>query len=128
MHASGHRQRAGPRSADRSSPPAERATYLVQPIVTGVVAARERCRVFLGPASGEGGIRTRDGVLSPYSLSRRVPSATRPPLLGSLWRQSRRCSRAVGPIRAASIGPRSPRRGGRAVECASLENWSPANP
>ena len=30
--------------------------------------------------NGEGGIRTRDGVLTPYSLSRRVPSATRPPL------------------------------------------------
>jgi hypothetical protein len=32
--------------------------------------------------SGEGGIRTREGVLTPYSLSRRVPSATRPPLQG----------------------------------------------
>ncbi len=30
--------------------------------------------------NGEGGIRTREGVLTPYSLSRRVPSATRPPL------------------------------------------------
>jgi hypothetical protein len=29
---------------------------------------------------GEGGIRTRDGDFAPYSLSRRVPSATRPPL------------------------------------------------
>src|SRR3954451_14557695 len=34
------------------------------------------------PGNGEGGIRTRDGVLTPYSLSRRVPSATRPPLRG----------------------------------------------
>ena len=31
-------------------------------------------------ASGEGGIRTLDGGFPPYSLSRRVPSATRPPL------------------------------------------------
>src|SRR5918999_6104480 len=30
--------------------------------------------------SGEGGIRTLDGGFPPYSLSRRVPSATRPPL------------------------------------------------
>ena len=30
--------------------------------------------------NGEGGIRTRDRDFSPYSLSRRVPSATRPPL------------------------------------------------
>ena len=30
--------------------------------------------------SGEGGIRTRDRGFPPYSLSRRVPSATRPPL------------------------------------------------
>ena len=33
-----------------------------------------------GWGSGEGGIRTLDGALTPYSLSRRVPSATRPPL------------------------------------------------
>ena len=31
-------------------------------------------------SSGEGGIRTLDGGFPPYSLSRRVPSATRPPL------------------------------------------------
>src|SRR5919204_6148181 len=30
--------------------------------------------------SGEGGIRTRERACAPYSLSRRVPSATRPPL------------------------------------------------
>jgi hypothetical protein len=30
--------------------------------------------------NGEGGIRTRDRGFPPYSLSRRVPSATRPPL------------------------------------------------
>ena len=30
--------------------------------------------------NGEGGIRTLDGGFPPYSLSRRVPSATRPPL------------------------------------------------
>jgi hypothetical protein len=29
---------------------------------------------------GEGGIRTLDSVLPPYSLSRGAPSATRPPL------------------------------------------------
>src|SRR5215211_4847164 len=29
---------------------------------------------------GEGGIRTRERACAPYSLSRRVPSATRPPL------------------------------------------------
>src|SRR3954471_1806427 len=35
----------------------------------------------LAPAgNGEGGIRTLDGGFPPYSLSRRVPSATRPPL------------------------------------------------
>src|ERR1051326_1209033 len=36
--------------------------------------------------SGEGGIRTLERACAPYSLSRRVPSATRPPL------------RALGPI------------------------------
>src|SRR5438067_7586361 len=30
--------------------------------------------------NGEGGIRTRERACAPYSLSRRVPSATRPPL------------------------------------------------
>ena len=33
-----------------------------------------------GAFSGEGGIRTRERACAPYSLSRRVPSATRPPL------------------------------------------------
>jgi hypothetical protein len=39
-------------------------------------------------ADGEGGIRTLDGGFPPYSLSRRVPSATRPPLpRGSMLEQ-----------------------------------------
>src|SRR3954454_11287585 len=33
-------------------------------------------------AGGEGGIRTLERACAPYSLSRRVPSATRPPLRG----------------------------------------------
>ncbi len=32
---------------------------------------------------GEGGIRTLERAFAPYSLSRRVPSATRPPLRGT---------------------------------------------
>src|SRR3954453_21845224 len=39
-----------------------------------------RAYLVSGIESGEGGIRTRDGACTPYSLSRRVPSATRPPL------------------------------------------------
>ena len=42
--------------------------------------------------SGEGGIRTRDGVFTPYSLSRRVPSAARPPLPERTEGQFRACS------------------------------------
>jgi hypothetical protein len=64
--------------------------------------------------SGEGGIRTRDRGFPPYSLSRRVPSATRPPL-----RSSSQC-RTAPPTRIAPD-----RRGGRAVECTGLENRSP---
>jgi site-specific DNA recombinase len=36
----------------------------------------------LEPRGGEGGIRTLERACAPYSLSRRVPSATRPPLRG----------------------------------------------
>jgi hypothetical protein len=36
--------------------------------------------VDLEPIDGEGGIRTLERACAPYSLSRRVPSATRPPL------------------------------------------------
>src|ERR1700704_515625 len=41
--------------------------------------------------NGEGGIRTRDGVFTPYSLSRRVPSAARPPLPERTEGQFRAC-------------------------------------
>src|ERR1700685_2002070 len=51
--------------------------------------------------SGEGGIRTRDGDFAPYSLSRRVPSASRPPLREidqCRARQSRAIIRAPGGV------------------------------
>ena len=38
-----------------------------------------RCGPFSVPG-GEGGIRTLEGLLGPYSLSRGAPSTTRPPL------------------------------------------------
>ena len=43
--------------------------------ISGPRACRES-----SPPSGEGGIRTLERACAPYSLSRRVPSATRPPL------------------------------------------------
>jgi hypothetical protein len=54
--------------------------------------------------NGEGGIRTRDGVVTPYSLSRRVPSATRPPLPGIGHASLEAAGRRVGAGRPA--GPR----------------------
>ena len=60
-------------------------------------ASRQRTR--RGPEDGEGGIRTRDGDFAPYSLSRRVPSATRPPLRAatSLERGCPQCDHQAGP-------------------------------
>src|SRR5215211_9528426 len=61
---------------------------------TGLVGSRRRqaslvpgvARLFVRlhgqRVSGEGGIRTLERAYAPYSLSRRVPSATRPPLRG----------------------------------------------
>src|SRR3954468_1414659 len=46
------------------------------------------------PQDGEGGIRTLERACAPYSLSRRVPSATRPPL---------RTPRAGDPVREGRI-------------------------
>ena len=43
-------------------------------------ARRGSWRTAWRPESGEGGIRTLERACAPYSLSRRVPSATRPPL------------------------------------------------
>jgi hypothetical protein len=80
--------------------------------------------------NGEGGIRTRDGDFSPYSLSRRVPSATRPPLPSAPlsvngFRESfAHASLAHGTMQDCDP-PAAPWRGGRVVECAGLENQSP---
>ena len=50
------------------------------------------------PFSGEGGIRTLERACAPYSLSRRVPSATRPPLRGTgSWPSLDTLARAVNP-------------------------------
>src|ERR1019366_1690756 len=57
----------------------------------------ETGRFARAPLSGEGGIRTLDGVLPPCPFTRQVPPATRPPLLGS------------GQYRARSIGVPGPR-------------------
>jgi hypothetical protein len=46
------------------------------------VKGQTPCEYWPVGRNGEGGIRTRDGDFAPYSLSRRVPSATRPPLRG----------------------------------------------
>jgi hypothetical protein len=77
--------------------------------------------------NGEGGIRTRDRGFPPYSLSRRVPSATRPPLRrarGIL--EQGRAAHAAAADRSRANGPSyhraGPRRGGRVVECTGLEN------
>ena len=85
-------RRAGPHPAGRLCSRTKRATWWghangVDPSCQAATVAsqppgsRVRGRQDVPATSGEGGIRTRDGVLSPYSLSRRVPSATRPPLL-----------------------------------------------
>ena len=58
--------------------------------------------------SGEGGIRTLERACAPYSLSRRVPSATRPPL------------RAGAADCRKSTGDRRPRRRLAAVPAAPL--------
>ena len=80
-------------------------------------------------SNGEGGIRTRDGDFAPYSLSRRVPSATRPPLregrlsvkgaYGDVDRRAAPCRRAI----ISCLW-----RGGRAVECDGLENRCAGDP
>jgi hypothetical protein len=77
--------------------------------------------------NGEGGIRTRDRGFPPYSLSRRVPSATRPPLRrarGIL--EQGRAAHGAAADRSCGDGPSyhraGPRRGGRVVECTGLEN------
>ena len=56
--------------------PAHRREIARQPELNG---RRKRTRPRV---SGEGGIRTLERACAPYSLSRRVPSATRPPLRG----------------------------------------------
>ena len=101
--------------------------------------------------SGEGGIRTRERACAPYSLSRRVPSATRPPLLGGFCAQcryarsrcepaarrstarrsrlattrsspgSRRRSRSSTSTRCARNARRDARAGGRAADPGRLE-------
>src|SRR3954447_21538694 len=69
----------------------------------------------LRPKAERAGFEPAMGLAAPYSLSRRVPSATRPPL---------RAQRAVYPLPL----PPSPRRGGRAVECGGLENRFAGSP
>jgi site-specific DNA recombinase len=99
---------------------------------------------------GEGGIRTLERACAPYSLSRRVPSATRPPLRGfdcratagigssAQWRatpamrrpspRSRRrspssTSTRCGPTRRrCSAGPGRSRSGSRASRCAAARS------
>ena len=92
------RQRAARSVAGRAAHPApvqnvSRGALRIALEPAGALVARARAQAhdptaltFITPArpalNGEGGIRTREGVLTPYSLSRRVPSATRPPLPG----------------------------------------------
>ena len=75
------RRPAPPPGCPHAAPSPGRPTPVPGPVVRQV-------RLGLGPLSGEGGIRTLDGGFPPYSLSRRVPSATRPPLpRGSMLEQ-----------------------------------------
>ena len=60
--------------------------------------------------SGEGGIRTRERACAPYSLSRRVPSATRPPLREADSRIAARTRRDAGRRRCRRRSPRRDRR------------------
>jgi hypothetical protein len=63
--------------------------------------------------NGEGGIRTREGMLTPYSLSRRVPSATRPPLPGCPGSVEARAGRSGRAAQARAIGSGGPGPGDR---------------
>ena len=81
----------------------------------------------LSPASrqdrsnGEGGIRTRERACAPYSLSRRVPSATRPPLRGRPILDTRSGFADTGPAAARIRSPAAVTRADPTVDRERLK-------
>src|SRR5918999_1927492 len=69
----------GPRTAALTAHRLKRPAPVGLRVITKSFAAAQ-ANPSAADQSGEGGIRTLDGGFPPYSLSRRVPSATRPPL------------------------------------------------
>src|SRR5450631_1563762 len=68
---------------------------------------------------GEGGIRTLEHLLGCYSLSRRAPSTTRPPLL----QRAARVPEAGRAIKSTRRGPRAHWAAARAHRLVPLVQW-----